>query len=228
MRNTVFYGSAAPHARTVLFGTPLPPALEITPYRSLAVVEKPTVEPVSVREAKAQARIDADVEDSLVAAYITMAREWLEGVLDMSLVSQTLEARYDLFPVWEIVLPKPPMAAGTVTVIYRDLSGNDQTLSSAAGQFQADHRTTPGRIYPNYNGVWPVPRGDENSITVRWRAGYGPTGFDCPATARGVILLLTAHWFEMRQPVVTGYSQVLPVPKTVDTLIAATDWGVYR
>lgn len=226
--STVFYGSSAPRVRTVVFGTPLPPTLEITPYRSLTVAVKPVVEPVSVAEAKAQARIDADAEDSLIAAYITMAREWIEGVLDISLISQTLEARYDLFPVWEIVLPKPPMAAGTVTITYRDLEGNDQTITSASNHFQTDHRTVPGRVYPNYHQVWPVPRGDENSITIRWQAGYGPSGSDCPATARGAILLLVSHWFEMRQPVVTGYSQVLPIPKTVDTLIAATDWGVYR
>jgi uncharacterized phiE125 gp8 family phage protein len=212
----------------VIFGSPVPPTVTLTPYRSLTVAVKPVVEPVSVSEAKSQARIDADAEDALVASYITMAREWLEGTLDISLISQTLEARYDLFPVWEIVLPKPPMAAGTVTITYRDGNGATQTLSSASGHFQTDHRTTPGRVYPNYSGNWPVPRGDENSVTVRWPAGYGPTGFDCPATARGVIMLLVAHWFEMRQPVVTGYSQVLPVPKTVETLVAATDWGAYR
>ena len=226
--STVVYGANTPVVRTVLFGSPLPTNPVITPYRSLVVAEKPTVEPVSLAEAKAHARVDSEVEDTLIQSYITMAREWLEGVLDMSLVSQTLEARYDLFPVWEIVLPKPPMAAGTVTITYRDGNGTNQTLSSASGHFQADHRTMPGRVYPNYNGVWPLPRGDENSITIRWPAGFGASGFDIPATAKGVILLLTAHWFEMRQPVVTGYSQVLPVPKTVETLVAATDWGTYR
>jgi uncharacterized phiE125 gp8 family phage protein len=224
----MIYGSATVRPRTVLFGSPLPPTGTLTPYRSLVVAEKPVVEPVSLAEAKAQARIDADAEDALIQSYITMAREWLEGTLDISLITQTLEARYDLFPVWEIILPKPPMAAGTVTITYRDGNDTVQTLSSASSHFQVDHRVMPGRVYPNYNAVWPLPRGDENSITIRWQAGYGPTGFDVPATARGAILLLVSHWFEMRQPVVTGYSQVLPIPKTVDTLIAATDWGVYR
>jgi hypothetical protein len=49
-----------------------------------------------------------------------------------------------------------------------------------------------------------------------------------PSTVKGLLLLLVAHWFEMRQPVVTGFSQVLPVPQTFDTLLAASGWGGYR
>jgi uncharacterized phiE125 gp8 family phage protein len=225
---SIFYGSLHPRSTTVLIGTPQEPRPTVTPYRSLVVHTKPVIEPVSLAEAKAHCRIDTDDEDAYVQSLITMAREYVEGVKDTALITQTLEARYDLFPLWAIVLPKPPIAPASVTVTYVDGSGAAQTLTSAAGQFQVDHRIVPGRIYPNYNGVWPVPRGDENSVTVRWQAGYGSTGSDVPSSARGVILMLVAHWFEMRQPVLYGYSQVLPVPKTVETLLAASDWGCYR
>ena len=213
---------------SIRYGMPEQPSSGITPYRSLIVQTAPAVEPVTLAEAKAHCKVDISDDDAYISSLITMSRQYVEGVLDISLISQTLEARYDTFPLWEIVLPRPPMATGTVTVIYRDEAGSNQTITSAAGAFQTDTYVTPGRIYPLYNGVWPATRGDENSVTVRWTAGYGASGANCPAVARGAVLLLVAHWFEMRQPVVAGYSQVLPVPTTFDTLLAASGWGVYR
>jgi uncharacterized phiE125 gp8 family phage protein len=120
------------------------------------------------------------------------------------------------------------MQPATVTVTYRDEAGNSNTITSAANAFQVDHYVTPGRIYPLYNGVWPAVRGDENSVVVQWTAGYGNDGGSVPPVLRQAITLLVAHWFEMRQPVVTGYSQVLPVPNTFETVLAASGWAGYR
>lgn len=213
---------------TISYGSPGLPSSGITPYRSLRVYTQPVVEPVSLAEAKAQCRVDTDGEDSLIQSYITMAREYVEGTLDIACITQTLEARYDTFPLWEIILPRPPMAPGSVIVSYRDEGGVNRTLSSDSGAFQIDHYATPGRIYPLYQGVWPAVRGDENSVAVRWQAGYGASGASCPASIRGAVLLLVAHWFEVRQPVVIGYSQAAPVPSTFATLLAASGWGGYR
>lgn len=213
---------------TITYGSPEYPQSGVTPYRSLVRHTAPAVHPVTLAEAKVQCRVDVSDDDAYISSLIGMATEYVENVLDVSLVSQTLEARYDCFPLWEIILPRPPMASGTVTVMYRDEAGQMQTITSASAAFQADHYATPGRIYPNYEGVWPAVRGDENSVIVRWPAGYGPSGSSCPSTVKGLILLLVAHWYEMRQPVVAGFSQVLPVPLTFNTLLAASGWGGYR
>jgi len=213
---------------TIRYGSPEHPDSSITPYRSLVRHTAPVVEPVSLAEAKAQCRVDGTDEDTYLASLISTAREYVENVLDLSLITQVWEARYDTFPLWEIILPRPPMQTGTVTVIYRDEAGAMQTITSAANAFQVDAYATPGRIYPNYEGVWPAVRGDENSVTVRWTAGYGASGANVPQTVKSLIMLLVAHWFEMRQPVVAGYSQVLPVPQTFETLLAASGWGGYR
>jgi uncharacterized phiE125 gp8 family phage protein len=212
---------------TIVYGQPKPPDSGITPYRSLVRHTPPAAEPITLAEAKVQCRVDIDDEDGYINSLITVAREYLEETLDLSILTQTWEARYDTFPLWEVILPRPPMAAGAVTVEYRDESGTVRTITSAA-DFQVDRNVIPGRIYPLYNGVWPAVRGDENSVTVRWQAGYGATGANCPAVLRQACLLLVSHWFEMRQPVVTGYSQVLPVPHTFETLLAVSGWGGYR
>jgi uncharacterized phiE125 gp8 family phage protein len=213
---------------TIVYGEPRSPTIGITPYRSLYQATPPVVEPLSLAEAKAQCRIDDDTSDALVQTYITAARQYVEDILDISVITQVWQARYDVFPIWELILPRPPMQPETVTVTYRNEAGQNLSLSSAAGDFQVDRYTTPGRIYPNYNGVWPAVRGDENSVVVQWTAGYGASGASTPPILRQAIALLVAHWFEMRQPVVTGYSQVLPVPQTFDTLLAASGWAGYR
>ena len=118
------------------------------------------------------------------------------------------------------------MQNATVTIVYRDEGGTNRTITSTAGAFQADHYVTPGRVYPNYEGVWPAVRGDENSVTVRWSAGYGASGASVPSVIKHAILLLVAHWYETRQPVSQGMQ--MPIPTTFDTLMAASGWGGYR
>jgi uncharacterized phiE125 gp8 family phage protein len=213
---------------TIVYGSLQHPDSSITPYRSLVRSVQPATEPVTLSEAKAQCRVDISDDDAYLTALITCAREYLEEMLDLSMITQTWQARYDVFPLWEIILPRPPMRPAAVTVTYRDEAGNNQTLLSTSDHFQVDSNIVPGRIYPLYNGVWPAVRGDENSVTVQWQAGYGAAGTAVPSILRQAMLILIAHWYEMRQPVFAGYSQVVPVPLTFQTLMAASGWGGYR
>lgn len=206
----------------IVYGTPHQPAVQITPYRSLRRVSLPIVEPVSLAEAKAHCRVDSEAEDSYIQSLIAAAREYVEDTLDCTLLETVWQAKYDLFPIWEIVLPRPPMKASAVTVTYRDEGGVMQSFS----QFQVDASAVPGRIFPLYEGSWPAVRGDENSVTVQWTAGYGVTGSTVPATVRHMILLAVGHWFANREPVAQG--SMMPVPMTFDTLHRQASWGIYR
>lgn len=212
----------------LVYVVPKPSTAGITPYRSLVRYTAPTVEPVSLAEAKAHCRVDIDADDALIAGLIQAARTYCEDVLDISMITTVWEARYDAFPLWEVILPRAPMQASTVTVTYRDEAGATHTLSSASSQFQVDANVTPGRIYPLYNGVWPAVRGDENSVVVRWSAGYGTSGESVPATLKHLIMLLVAHWYASREPIAIGNLQVASVPMTFETLLAASQWGGYR
>ena len=66
-----------------------------------------------------------------------------------------------------------------VTVTYRSGDGTYSSLSSAT-DFQVDASVLPGRIYPQWARSWPATRGDENSVTVRYSAGYGDGGQSAP------------------------------------------------
>jgi len=210
---------------TIIFGTPQKPSASITPFRSLVRITSPAVEPVSLQFAKQHCRVDTETDDLYIQSLIAVARQYVEDVLDITICSTVWEVKYDLFPVWAIVLPRLPMLDRAVTVTYRTGDGTYGTLSSAT-DFQVDASVLPGRIYPQWARSWPATRGDENSVTVRYSAGYGDDGQSAPPIVKHLILLLVAHWFDTRQPAVTGAPQ--SVPQTFDTLLAAASMGVYR
>jgi len=211
---------------TIVYVTPQSPSVGVTPYRSLRRYTEPATEPVTLAEAKTHCRVDTSDDDTYLTALINLGRIYVEDILDITMITTVWEARYDVFPLWELTLPRPPMAAQTVTVIYRDESGTSQTITSAAG-FQADSYVTPGRIYPLYNGVWPAVRGDENSVTVRWTAGYGAAA-SVPRNLKHLVLLLVAHWYANREPVTQANLQLQNIPMTFQTLLAQSGWGGYR
>ena len=122
---------------TIVFGTPQPPTSTITPYRSLVRVTVPVVEPVSLAAAKTQCRVDTDSDDDYIVGLLAVARQYVEDILDITLLTTVWEARYDLFPVWSINLPRAPMADGAVTVTYRRGDGTYGTLQSAMETFRS-------------------------------------------------------------------------------------------
>ena len=210
----------------IVFGTPQRPTPTITAFRSLVRITQPTVEPVSLGEAKVQARVDTEADDAYIQSLIAVARQYVEDILDITILTTVWESSYDLFPVWAIVLPRPMLQSANITVTYRLGDGATSTKSSAAGDFQVDTRTVPGRIYPNWSDTWPGVRGDENSVVVNYTAGFGPDGSSVPPVYKHLIMMLVAHWYDSRQIVAPGNYGT--IPKTFDTLLAAADLGVFR
>ena len=211
---------------TIIFGVPQPPTAALTPYRSVSRVQQPVVEPVSLSLAKTQCRVDTSTDDAYISHLIAVARQYVEDSLDITLCTTQWQAKYDIFPVWELNLPRPMLQDKEIVVTYRIGDGTYQALSSTAGDFQRDYNSIPGRIYPNWAKAWPSTRGDENSVTVTYWSGYGDDGTRVPPSAKHLILLLVAHWYDSRQPVAAGASN--PVPHTFDTLMQASGLGIYR
>lgn len=214
---------------TIVYVTPKTPDSSVTPYRSLVRTVEPATEPVTLAEAKAHLRVDTDADDAYISSLITVARAYCEERLDTTFITSTWQAKYDNFPLWGIILPRPPMQAENVTIAYRDEGGSTQSITSGASQFQIDASVIPGRAYPLYNDTWPSVRGDENSVTVTWQAGYGDAGSDVPAVVKHAILLLCGAWYVAREPMTAGMtSQNMPIPYTFETLISMGTWGGYR
>ncbi len=82
------------------------------------------------------------------------------------------------------------------SINYIDQDGVTQLL--AVADYQVDTASTPGRIAPAFDKVWPVTRLETfNTVTIQFTAGGGdPTKI--PKPIRQGILMLVDHWFEHR------------------------------
>lgn len=201
-------------------------------YLSLTRQTPPTVEPVTVAEAKNHLRVDTTEDDGYISTLITAAREWCEQYLDRTLVHTQWAMRLHRFPTdsqYPIELPRPPVvASGTATAVsitYTAESGGTATLSTA--QYRVQRLETPGRVTTIYGGTWPAAMEDNDAVIVRWWAGYGDSGSSVPAGIRHAMLMLVGHWYEQRSSVLTG-SISKEVEFGVKTLLDAQRWGAYR
>ena len=183
---------------------------------SLELIRPPAVEPISIAEAKAHARIDTADEDAIVASLITTSRLTIEAALGLGLVSQDWRIRLDAVPRSGVIdLPMRPLDA-VLAVRVRDAAGGAVTLS--ASDYEVDAVSVPPRIALSPTvGVLPGVRlgGLEIDATV----GYGAAATDVPAPIRQALLMLVAHWYEHREPVAVGATPAR-IPDTVDALLA--------
>lgn len=133
----------------------------------------PTSEPLSLAEAKLQARIAIDDEDSLLNSYIIAAREAAEGHLGRGLLTQTWKLTLPAFAetIW---LPMAAPLQSVTSVKYYDTTG---TLTTLAGTvYTVDTTSRPGKIMRAVNQSWPALQGGrlgglvEITYIVGWTA----------------------------------------------------------
>lgn len=130
---------------------------------------------------------------------ITAARLAAEQDLGRRLITQTLAAYYDAFPVYSLFL-LPPLSSVT-SITYLDTDGASQTL--AADQYTVDAKSIPARITPAYGVTWPSTRAQSNAVYVTFVAGYGAAS----AVPEGIKLWMLMHIkqaFDNRTPMVAG------------------------
>lgn len=158
------------------------------------VTTTPSVEPVTLAEAKLNSRVDLTDEDDLITSLIKVAREWCERFQNRAYITQSITLTLDEFPdVFE--LPMPPLQSVT-SIKYIDTDGIQQTLDSSV--YDVDAQSEPGRIALAYAQSWPGIRGDINSVEVIYVAGYGDTADDVPERVKSAIKLLVEHLYVNR------------------------------
>lgn len=176
---------------------------------ALRTIEYAQSMPVSLAKAKAQCRVDAEYEDALIVHYIESARAYVEGQIRRSLTPQTFEYTMHGFPPM-IDLPMPPLKE-VLAVRYLDENGDLQELTD----YEVYGIEGRGRIGPKYGESWPATRREPESVRVEFIAGYSFV----PPDLKQAMLLLVAHFHEIRQPAIVGTS-VGRVPMSVDALLS--------
>ena len=164
----------------------------------LQLVTAPTVEPLTTDDVKAQSRIDISDDDSLIGAYIEVARAYVETILSTALITQTWDYTLEAWPGKGVIyLPRPPLQSVT-SITYTDKDGNSDTVSSA--DYLVDTAARPGRIVLKGTASWPaVTLRESNAIVVRFVAGYGDAASDVPPAIRQALKLLVGDFYENRE-----------------------------
>ncbi len=167
---------------------------------SLTMTGAPALEPVSLAEAKAHLRVDAATEDTFIASLITTSRLQVEAILGLALIQQSWTWRFDAWPRNAVELPmRPLIGVASVRIQNSDLSFTTVT----AANYILDPQGPPPRLVPVNTG-FPKPGVAALGIEIQFSAGFGVAATDVPAPLRQAILLLTAHWYENREPVIAG------------------------
>lgn len=179
-------------------------------------VTAPAGEPVTLADAKAHLRLDITDDDTLVEGLIKAARAFVEGYTNRALMTRGLSFTMPYFAD-EITLPIAPVTE-IESIKYIDGDGVEQTL--AAENYQTDLIRTPPRIKPAHGESWPLVRaGQYNGVTIQFNAGHAAAA-DIPGDLRHAVLLMVAHLYELREPViVAGNIDVEMVPFGIKALM---------
>jgi len=168
---------------------------------------------VTATEAKQHARVVTSLDDAYVDGLIAGATDGIESVGRLQLVSATFDWFLDRFPVDFFEFPKSP-ATAVNSIKYLDVNGVEQTLSTDV--FKTDFASLPGRIALKHNQSWPDTRGEINSVTVDFVAGYANAAA-VPSELKTAIHLTVAHIYANRENVVVG-TITAEVPQTAKDL----------
>jgi len=177
----------------------------------LILVTAPTMEPVTLVEARLQCRVDAvgspaaSALDALLERYVSAAVAHLDGpfgYIGRALVTQTWDLKLDSFPA-EIVIPMPPLQS-VDSLSYIDPDGETVTLSAESPliyQIVTDTRRR-ARIVPAYGESWPTARDVPDAVTVRftcgWRHDDSPQE-PVPESIRNALLLMVEDLFDGKE-----------------------------
>lgn len=157
-----------------------------------SLVTGPTVEPVTLAEARTHLRITHTDLDAQIAAQIIAARTHVENFTRCVLINQTWDFTWDYDWPWNahgpvLVMPLQPLVSVS-SVSYVPDGGGSATLA-ATTQYQLVAGESFGRLVPAYDYTWPAVRCQPAAITVRAVVGYGATASTVPPPLRVAILL---------------------------------------
>lgn len=166
----------------------------------LVTYTAPTVEPVSVSEAKDHLRISTSSEDTYIGELISGARAKTEALTNRSIPQQTWELWWDIPPVLRAIrLPRPPLQSVTHIKYYS--TTDVEAVYGSINYFVDTSNQQGGRISLTEGSAWPSDGlRYANAIVTRFVAGYTTVPFDL----KHAIKMLVAHWFENREAINVG------------------------
>lgn len=181
------------------------------------LITGPTLEPLTLEEVRLQIRFPSTREDTLIAGWITAARQAFEHATGRQLLEATHERELQTYPAGVIELPHPPLLE-VVSVITLDADGAEQILT-AGTDYVVDQPTGDfaARGSVRAIGSWPT----SGPVRVRYRAGYGTAATDVPALASAALFMRVATLHKYRAAVQETGDALITVPLGYDEIVRA-------
>lgn len=191
----------------------------------------PSVEPLTLAEAKAHLRVDVSDDDTLITALIMAARQYAEQLTGLSFCTQSWTYFADSFPGYGVMgvpwgqeyshpgnaflLEKGPINS-IDSVKYLDMQGTLQTLSSSV--YTSELSGQLGRVAPKFGQIWPIALPQIGAVQVAFTAGYGDAS-KVPQGLKNWMLLRVGALYENREEVISGRSITVTPLSFVDSLL---------
>ena len=183
---------------------------------ALLLTSAPALEPITLAEAKNHLKVDETDDDTLISSLITSARMHVETELNRALITQGWSVFRDRWPQsGQLSLPLAPVQGVSAITLY---SADGTSSAYALGNVEIDTISDPARLTLTTTASPPEPGRRTNGIEIAITAGYGPAAANVPEPIRQAILMLTAHWYENREPVALG-AQAADIPGTVTSIL---------
>lgn len=175
----------------------------------------PEAEPLSVADAKAFLRVEHDDDDAVIAALIAAARNHVEALTRLGLMTQTWRIVRDDWPRDGRIRPRlGPLQSVVAARVYNELNA---ASSIDAARFVAD---SAGGIIAAPGWSLPVPGRAVAGIELDVVIGFGAAASDVPQVLLQAIRMLVSHWYENRSLVAIG-SSVAMLPPSVNAMISS-------
>lgn len=158
---------------------------------------QPSVEPITLAEAKANLRVNNTVENDLISSYIVAARKWIENYTWRPLITQTWTLFYDFADVQNIknntiVISKNPVQSIS-SIKYYDNTNTLVTLDSS------NYYTDLGGDIASINFIQQLPTmyNRINALQIEFVCGYG-LAVAVPDNIKAAMYLLITSFYDNR------------------------------
>ena len=173
---------------------------------SLILTTPPTVEPITLTEAKAHLRITHTDDDTYISTLMIAARRLVEARTGLRLLQQGWSVFLDCWPCDGVItLPLTPVSSVDDIITYGDL---DTPATIDHAHYFLDGASSPPRVVFRQGRQPANPGRVAKGIEIRVQAGFGATAAAIPQELKQAILLIIAHWFSKRGE---GDDGVLPM-----------------
>jgi uncharacterized phiE125 gp8 family phage protein len=165
-------------------------------YIRVAAYIQTAVCPISVAVIRLTA---TSIEDDLLNAIITAARENVEDITRRALLTQTWDYSFDKFPDENYIKIPFGNLQSVTSVKWKDTDGTETTLTLTTDYYVETNGEQCGRIVLPYGETWPSgPFYTSNPITIRFIAGW-TTAALVPYKIKAAIKLICADLYANRE-----------------------------